>query len=102
VRRARKIRVRAYDLDGKLVEYEADELYGRAVQHETDHLAGKLFIDYLDPQALRSVAEKIRDFEVQFRKAQRGGELPDDAELVKRLDAIERAQISKAAITAQP
>ena len=49
VRRARKIRVRAYDLEGNLVEHEADELLSRAVQHETDHLEGKLFIDYLEP-----------------------------------------------------
>ena len=30
VRRARKIRVRAYDLEGNLVEHEADELFSRA------------------------------------------------------------------------
>jgi peptide deformylase len=102
VRRAKKIRVRAYDLEGKLIEYEADELYGRAVQHETDHLAGKLFIDYLDPGALRSAGEKLREFEVQFRKAQRGGEIPDDLDLVKRLDMMERAQAQNAVITAQP
>jgi peptide deformylase len=102
VRRARKIRLRAYDLEGKLVEYEAEDLYSRALQHETDHLAGKLFIDYLDPQALRSLAEKLREFEVQFRKAQRGGEVPADAEIVQRLTVMERAQARNAAITAQP
>ena len=49
MRRARKIRVRAYDLEGNLVEHDADDLFSRAVQHETDHLDGKLFIDYLEP-----------------------------------------------------
>src|SRR5260370_15429682 len=47
VRRAKRIRARAFDLDGNLVEYDAHELYSRAVQHEIDHVQGKLFIDYL-------------------------------------------------------
>ena len=63
VKRARRIRVRSYDLEGNLVEHDADELFSRAVQHETDHLDGKLFIDYLDPMALRSAEEKIHMFE---------------------------------------
>ena len=63
VRRAKKIRVRAYDLEGNLVEHEADELFSRAVQHETDHLEGKLFIDYLEPLGLklhRGEAARVR------------------------------------------
>jgi peptide deformylase len=102
VRRARKIRVRAYDLEGNLVEREADELYSRAVQHETDHLAGKLFIDYLDPLVLRSLGDKLREFEVHFRKGQREGELPPDTELVQRLHTMERVQSQKTAITVEP
>jgi len=88
VRRARKIRVRAYDLEGNLVEHEADELLSRAVQHETDHLEGKLFIDYLEPLVLRSVGDKLRTFELEYRKAQESGTIPPDADLVKRLDRL--------------
>ncbi len=88
VKRARKIRVRAYDLDGNLVEHDADELFSRAVQHETDHLHGKLFIDYFEPLTLRSAEEKLHMFEQAYRQAQRSGEIPPDEELVKRLDAI--------------
>jgi peptide deformylase len=88
VKRARKIRVRAYDLEGKLVEHDADELFSRAVQHETDHLDGKLFIDYLDPAARRSAEEKIFMFEQVYRQAQRTGEIPPDDDLVKRLHAM--------------
>jgi peptide deformylase len=90
VRRARKIRVRAYDLEGNLVEHEADELFSRAVQHETDHLEGKLFIDYLDPAVRHSVAEKIRTFDLAFRKAQEEGTIPADVDLVRRLHAMSR------------
>ena len=88
VKRARKIRVRSYDLEGNLVEHEADELFSRAVQHETDHLDGKLFIDYLDPLTLRSNEEKIHTFEQAYRQAQRNGIIPSDEELVKRLHEI--------------
>jgi peptide deformylase len=90
VRRARKIRVRAYDLQGNLFEHEADELFSRAVQHETDHLEGKLFIDYLDPGVRHSVADKIRAFELAFRKAQGEGTIPADYDLVRRLHVISR------------
>jgi peptide deformylase len=90
VRRARKIRVRAYDLQGNLVEHEADELFSRAVQHEADHLEGKLFIDYLEPTVRHSVADKIRAFELAFRKAQGEGTIPRDDDLLKRLNLMAR------------
>jgi peptide deformylase len=88
VRRARKIRVRAYDLEGNLVEHQADELFSRAVQHEADHLLGKLFIDYLEPVILRSVEEKLRAFEQTYRMAQQSGAIPAQDDLVRRLDEM--------------
>lgn len=90
VRRARKLRLSAYNLDGELVEYDADELFSRALQHETDHLDGKLFIDYLEPRVLRDASEKLQEFERTYRQAQEGGALAPDAELIGRLDAMER------------
>jgi len=90
VRRAKRIRVRAYDLAGNLIEHDADELFSRAVQHETDHLDGKLFIDYLEPLALHSLGERLRGFESQHRKAQQRGEIPPDEDLVRRLDTMPR------------
>jgi peptide deformylase len=90
VRRARRIRLRAYDLEGNLVEHEAEDLFSRALQHETDHLDGKLFIDYLEPLVLRSAGEKLREFELAFRQAQRSGAIPPDADLVRRLDAMDQ------------
>ncbi len=94
VRRARRIKVRAYDLTGKLVEHDADELFSRAVQHETDHLEGKLFIDYLDAPAQQSVADKLRVFELEYRQAQSKGAVPDDLELIRRLDLIVRPMVN--------
>ena len=90
VRRARKIRFQAYDLEGKLVDYEADELFSRAVQHETDHLDGKLIIDYFEPLKLREDQAKLRELELEFRRAQAGGEFPSDEDIVKKLGAMQR------------
>jgi peptide deformylase len=88
VRRAKRIKVRAFDLDGNPSEFDAEELESRAIQHETDHLAGKLFIDMLGPLARNSVGAKIREFEAQFRRAQIEGEYPSDEEIVRQLNAL--------------
>lgn len=47
VKRFRKIRVTAQDLEGNLLEFDAEERYARIIQHEVDHLLGTLFIDRL-------------------------------------------------------
>ena len=88
VRRARKIKVRAFNLEGKLVELEAEELLGRAIQHETDHVEGKLFIDHLGPITRHTIKASLKAFEKEFREAQAGGAQLSDAEIVKRLDAM--------------
>lgn len=43
--RPEKLRVKALNENGEMVEYEAEELFARAVCHELDHLEGVLFID---------------------------------------------------------
>jgi peptide deformylase len=88
VRRAKTIRVRAYDLEGNLIEHTADDLFSRAFQHEADHLQGKLFIDYLLPPELRPHEEKLREFETTYRQAQNSGTIPPDEDLVRRLDRM--------------
>lgn len=47
VRRYTQIRVKALDIDGKALDFEADGLLAHCIQHEIDHLNGKLFVDYL-------------------------------------------------------
>ena len=96
VKRARKIKVRAFDLAGNDVEIEAEDLFSRAVQHETDHLSGRLFIDLLGPLNRISAGAKIKEFEIKFRQAQAAGEYPDDAELVRQLDNFSFAQVLSA------
>ena len=54
-RRPAKVKVRAMDRHGKIVEDKGSDLLARAFCHELDHLDGELFIDpkhlvrYLDP-----------------------------------------------------
>jgi peptide deformylase len=47
VTRPLSIKVRAWDLEGRRFEVEAEGLLARAILHEMDHLAGKLFTDRL-------------------------------------------------------
>ncbi len=41
------VRVRAMDLDGNPLEFEAEGLEAACVQHECDHIRGRLYIDHL-------------------------------------------------------
>jgi len=91
VRRARKIRVRAYDLEGNPVEIEADDLLGRAIQHETDHLDGRLFIDHLGPILRSTTGNKVKEIEAGYRKDQADGVYPADEEIRRHLDEMARA-----------
>ncbi len=59
VDRARVVRLRALDLDGAAVEFEAEGLLSRALQHEVDHLDGILFIDHLDAEERKRVADEL-------------------------------------------
>jgi peptide deformylase len=58
--RAAKISVKARDLDGKSIEFEAAGLLSRAVQHEADHLNGILFIDRMSSAAKSSLAGRLK------------------------------------------
>lgn len=90
VRRAKKINVRGFDLQGNEIDLVARDLLSRAIQHETDHLDGKLFIDYLDPGVRHAAASRIQAFELDYRKAQRAGEFATDEAITRVLDSMER------------
>jgi peptide deformylase len=49
VSRHARVRVRALDRAGQVVEFDAEGLLGVCVQHEMDHLLGKVFVEYLSP-----------------------------------------------------
>jgi peptide deformylase len=89
VKRAKTIKIQAYDLKGQLVEKVVHELEARAWQHEIDHLNGVLFIDKMGLIGKMAARSSVKEFERDFRKAQERGELPPDAELEQVLALLE-------------
>jgi peptide deformylase len=60
VTRARKVTIRAQDVNGKYFEKTGEELLARAFLHETDHLNGKLYIQHLSALKRDMMKRKIR------------------------------------------
>ena len=102
VRRARKIRVKAFDLEAKEIDLDAEDLLSRAIQHETDHLSGRLFIDYLDGAARLSAAAAIKEFESAYRRAQGTGEFPRDDDARRLLETMPSPALSIAQPQPEP
>jgi peptide deformylase len=48
VKRHKKVKVKAQDRNGNLVELKAEGMLSRAFQHEIDHLDGILYIDRME------------------------------------------------------
>jgi peptide deformylase len=89
IRRAKTIKIHAYDLKGQPVEKVVTDLEARAWQHEIDHLNGVLFIDKMGAIARLTSRTAVKNFERVFRQAQERGEIPPDVEIEKLLAAIE-------------
>jgi len=60
VTRPRKMEIKALNLHGEEVRYEADDLLARCFSHEIDHLNGILFIDRLSPLKRNLIRGKIK------------------------------------------
>ncbi len=67
VKRASKVRIRAHNEKGQILEHEGEELLARAMQHEIDHLNGVLFIKHVSTLKRDLIRRKIR-------KLQKAGE----------------------------
>ena len=89
VRRAKTVKVQAYNLQGEAVEIVCSDLAARVLQHEIDHLHGALFIDKMGTIARLSSRGALREFERDYRKAQDRGEIPPDDEIEAMLRALE-------------
>ena len=59
VERPARVKVRAYNLEGKQFEVEADGLLAVCIQHEMDHLKGKVFVEYLSPLKRNRIKAKL-------------------------------------------
>ncbi|VAY02401.1 Peptide deformylase [Arsenophonus endosymbiont of Aleurodicus dispersus] len=64
VLRAKGIKIKALDLNGKPFKLETNDLLAICIQHEIDHLNGKLFIDYLSALKRQRISNKIKKLEL--------------------------------------
>jgi len=89
IRRAKTVKVQAYDLNGVLIEKTCSDLEARVWQHEVDHLNGVLFIDKMGTIAKLGSRSALKAFERTYRRAQERGEIPAEAEIERLLKALE-------------
>jgi peptide deformylase len=60
VTRAKKVTIRAQDVNGKWYEKTGEDLLARAFLHEIDHLDGKLYISHISALKRDLIKRKIR------------------------------------------
>lgn len=60
VKRFKRVKVRAQDVEGNWFEREGEDLLARAMQHEIDHLHGVLFLSHLSPLKRDIIKRKIK------------------------------------------
>ncbi len=89
VKRAEKIVLAAYNLEGEELNYELSGLAARAAQHEYDHLDGVLFIDRLSPSNRLAVKQELSDLELAFQGDRDRGLIGDDQQIASRLAELE-------------
>ena len=74
IERSRHVVVRAYDLEGRLMQYEAsDNLFCVCLQHEIDHLHGLTMFERLSP------ADRLKGVR-EYQEALANGARPGDTE----------------------
>ena len=66
VPRATHIHVRAQDVEGKELDFEAHNFLARIIQHEYDHLQGKVFPDRLDAMTREAVFDEWNDIRARM------------------------------------
>lgn len=68
VERPLQVRIKARDVNGVTIEFEADDLLAVCVQHEMDHLRGKVFVEYLSPLKRNRIKSKLQKEERELKK----------------------------------
>ncbi len=69
--RPKTVLVRGVDINGEIVEREADELEARMYQHELDHLNGVLMFDRMQPEQRREAIKEYRRIQQEGTDAPR-------------------------------
>src|SRR5437762_13942917 len=71
IERAQSVIVRAQNLEGGTIEFEAGGLLARAIQHEHDHLHGILFIDRMRSAAKAALSSRLKRLQKETRRGVR-------------------------------
>jgi peptide deformylase len=78
VKRARAVRVEAFDENGQPLSFVARGWYARILQHEVDHLDGTLYIDRMEPRSFSTVDNHRRHWALlKVAEVRRALGLPD-------------------------
>jgi peptide deformylase len=85
--RPKTVLMRGIDIDGDVVEREADELEARMYQHELDHLHGVLMFDRMTPEQRKEAIAEYKRLQHQADTGAGAGDLGpvDDAPRRRRL-----------------
>jgi peptide deformylase len=62
VKRPRRVRVTALDLEGEEVDVDDEAILARILQHEIDHPDGVLFVDRIGPMRRALLRKRLREF----------------------------------------
>lgn len=71
VRRAKRCRIEARDLQGRPITLEGEDLTARVWQHELDHLGGVLIIDRMGPSDKIATRKTLRALEEGYAGARK-------------------------------
>ena len=71
IERAQSVIVRAQNLEGDTIEFEAGRFLARAIQHEHDHLDGILFIDRMRSAAKAALSSRLRRLQKETKRGVR-------------------------------
>lgn len=68
IMRSKHVKVKAQNLTGTTMEFEATGLLARALQHEVDHLNGILFIDRMNAAQKAGIAGRLKRLQSKNRR----------------------------------
>ncbi len=88
VRRAPKVTISGYNLDGEPVKITFKGFAARIVQHEYDHLNGICFVNRLSESEEDYVIDDVEALSRKFVKNQQDGEIADNETLLKEIKAL--------------
>ena len=90
VKRAKQIRVHAYNLQGQEIQADVKGMLARVVQHETDHLDGVLFIDRLSEAGQNELAEELGELEDSFAEQTKLGAIGGPEQIADEIAGWEK------------